>query len=235
MSLDPLSVCAAEANILATLLATSDLTAPVPSCPGWSLADLGRHTGGVHAWARDAVGHEPGTPPGAEPPGPAEDATVAAWYRTQADDLLTALVAVDPGRPCWTLDRADRTAGFWLRRQAHETTMHRWDAERAVGRDAHIDPTVALDGIDEVLRMFLPRQLRLGRTSATEDTVHLRPQEMATSHSVGNGAASVGTVSGPAEALLLLLWRRTTLDDPRLTVSGDRSAVDACLDRPLTP
>ncbi|WP_346775008.1 hypothetical protein [Cellulomonas sp. IC4_254] len=48
------------------------------------------------------------------------------------------------------------------------------------------------------------------------------------------GGAPV-TVAGPARALALLLWGRTTAADPALTVSGDRAALDAALGRPLTP
>ncbi|MFC7571882.1 maleylpyruvate isomerase N-terminal domain-containing protein [Klenkia terrae] len=50
---------------LAELLARADLTVPVPSCPGWSLAELGRHTGAVHHWARAALSTDgPRTAPG---------------------------------------------------------------------------------------------------------------------------------------------------------------------------
>jgi hypothetical protein len=43
------------------------------------------------------------------------------------------------------------------------------------------------------------------------------------------------TVSGPAEAVFLLLWHRIVLDDPRLTVSGSRAVADAVLAAALTP
>jgi hypothetical protein len=35
--------------------------------------------------------------------------------------------------------------------------------------------------------------------------------------------------------VLLLLWHRTDLDDPRLTVSGSRAAADTVLAEALTP
>ncbi|WP_431837815.1 maleylpyruvate isomerase N-terminal domain-containing protein [Cellulomonas sp. Y8] len=43
------------------------------------------------------------------------------------------------------------------------------------------------------------------------------------------------TVAGPARALALLLWGRTPADDPALTVTGDRAALEAALADPLTP
>ena len=35
------------------------------------------------------------------------------------------------------------------------------------------------------------------------------------------------TVRGPAEALALLVWRRITLDDGRLSVDGDEAVLTA--------
>lgn len=42
-------------------------------------------------------------------------------------------------------------------------------------------------------------------------------------------------VRGPAAALLLLLRRRTGLDDPRLLLAGSRERADAVLAGTLTP
>ena len=42
-------------------------------------------------------------------------------------------------------------------------------------------------------------------------------------------------MTGPAEALALLLWGRTTPADERLTVDGDAAALDDALSRRLTP
>lgn len=43
------------------------------------------------------------------------------------------------------------------------------------------------------------------------------------------------TLAGPADRLALLLWARTTLDDPVLTLTGDRDTAVAALDRALVP
>ncbi len=241
--LDALAVLDRETAALAAVLAVARddgrLGAPVPGCPGWSVADLGRHTGGVHRWAAAALATD--RPP-AEPAGPADDEQVPGWYADGAVELRRALAATPPGTPCWTFDRADRTAGFWRRRQAHEAALHRWDAESALrprGAAApRIDTSTALDGVDEVLTVFLPRQVRLGRCPAVAGRVELRSTEDGRPHTVATGdgpGAPVGRVTGPAEALLLLLWRRTDVDDPRLEVSGDPAAVRTLLDRPLTP
>jgi len=50
----------------------------------------------------------------------------------------------------------------------------------------------------------------------------------------GAGPSPTTDISGPAETLLLLLWGRTDLDDPRLQVE-DRRRAQAVLAEPLTP
>ncbi len=233
--LDHLALLRQETAALADLLASVDLAAPVPSCPGWSVAELGRHTGAVHRWARAALTTQCAPD---LPLGPAADGAVPAWYADAAEALLDALATTPAGQPCWTLAHDRRTAAFWVRRQLHEVTLHRWDASTAAGRPAAVDPAVALDGIEEVREVFVPRQVRLGRVPATDDVVHLRPDAAGTVLAVGTGdlgGSPVGTVAGPAEALLLLLWRRIDPTDGRLRVQGDRTAVATVLDRPLTP
>jgi hypothetical protein len=43
------------------------------------------------------------------------------------------------------------------------------------------------------------------------------------------------TVRGSAEAVLLVLWHRTTLDDERLAVSGPRDVAETAVSSALTP
>ena len=118
-----------------------------------------------------------------------------------------------------------------MRRQAHETVLHTVDAAESQGTVTSLDPALALDGVDEVVTMFFPRQLRLGRTALLPATLGLAPTEGG--HWVLGGAGDPdATVSGPAEAVLLLLWHRIGLDDPRLTVSGSRAAPTPCSPRP---
>ena len=85
--------------------------------------------------------------------------------------------------------------------------------------------------------MFFPRQVRLGRTAPLPESLALAPAEggrwlLPGDDDPTSGTAPAATVSGPAEAVLLLLWHRIALDDPRLRVSGSRAAADAVLARP---
>lgn len=237
-----------EAGRLAAALRPEALAVVVPGCPGWTVADLARHTGGVHRWARAALGTAPDGSPGEEPSGPQDDDAVPAWFAEGAAALVAALASVSPAAPCWTFAavEAPATAAFWARRQVHETALHRWDAESALaaaGLGAALDPAtwleedVAADGVAEVAGVMLPRQVRLGRTPALPGALAL---ESASGRCVlGGGAEPVAEISGPAPALLLLLWRRTALveelDSGRLALAGSREAAERLLSGALTP
>ncbi|GAC1610945.1 MAG: maleylpyruvate isomerase family mycothiol-dependent enzyme [Mycobacteriales bacterium] len=229
-----LAVLEREAAAFATLLDHADLTRPVCGCPGWTVQDLGTHLGQIHRWAREAVR----TGPSDEVTGPSDPADLASWFREGAAQLLGELAQDDPDRPCWGFGPAPRTVRFWLRRQAHETALHRWDAEHAVTGSATIHDDLARDGLDEVATVFLPRQLRLGRLEANGGLLALHPDggvPLLLDLGAAPGQAATTTVSGPAVALLLLVWGRTTADDPRVTITGDAGLARATLALPLVP
>lgn len=218
-------------------LAEGDPDAAVPACPGWSLRDLGLHVGNVHRWVRGAIveGH-PNTP---EVAGPGDRAGLLAWYDESSTELLDLLAGADPDAPCWSFGPKPRIVRFWFRRQAHEHAVHARDAHQALGAVAPIDPALALDGIDEVVTMFFPRQVRLGRISPLHSSLAVRADGGARWVVAGDGTEGLSLadaeVTGPAEALYLLLWRRIGLDDPRLTLDGDRTAADTVLGTAIVP
>lgn len=226
----------AVADVAATL-ETGDLDAPVPGCPPWRLTDLAHHLGGVHRWARGAV---LGDPPGAREPAdaPTERSALVAWFSDGADALVATLRDTDPGTPCWTFGPRPHTAAFWFRRQAHETAAHAGDAAASQGATRPYGTELALDGIDETVGVFFPRQVRLGRIAPLAHALAVQTDEGDRWVFAGDGTAGLdgqppdrvdGTVSGPAEALLPLLWHRIPLDDARVSVSGDRRAVETVL------
>ncbi len=223
-------------SAFAATLDSADLARPVPGCPGWTLADLGGHLGGVHAWAEHAV--VAGNPDLAEEPVPTGPGELASWYRDRAGSLLVTLAATDPDTPAWAFGLPAGRSEFWRRRQTHETTIHLWDAARSQDRWTAIDPVLAADGIDEVATRLFPRQVRLGRTTTLAGSVALAPTDVSTPGAVLRGHESdetIATVRGPAEVLLLLLWRRIRPDDARLTVTGSRAAYDDLFASALTP
>jgi uncharacterized protein (TIGR03083 family) len=223
-----------EADAFARVLETGELDAPVPACPGWTLADLAAHLGGVHRWA-DAILTVAG--PGTYPAPDGREALVS-WFAEGADALHATLADLDPNAPCWTFAEP-KTVAFWMRRQAHETSVHRWDAEASQGSPGPIDAALAADGVQEVAEMFFPRQVRLERIPPLKRSLRLSPDEGAPATLAGDGTGFDGTpdaeVAGPAEALLLLVWGRTLVDDPRLRLTGSRAAAEEVLAAGITP
>ena len=170
--------------------------------------------------------------------GPDDPATVRAWYEQGLHDLLATLSDSDMQDPCWTF--ADPpVVGFWARRQVLETTLHRWDAASIRGRPPLIPERIAEEGIDEVVTMFLPRQLRLNRLEPGPEMLALvcpSGRTFTVSRSVTETRSQPdAAVAGTAEALLLLLWGRASLSDHRLAVTGDSGAAMTLLSQPLTP
>jgi uncharacterized protein (TIGR03083 family) len=188
----------------AAVVATADPDAPVTHCPGWSVRDLVAHLGDVHQWAAHAV--TAGTPDLQPTPPAPDEPDLAAWYAERAAHLLDVLASTPSDAPAWTLDAADRTAGFWRRRQVHEVAMHTWDAEEAAGRPTPYDPALAWDGVLEVAEVLYPRQVRLGRVDPLAAAVRLVATDVPGDVTIGSGTEV--EVRDRAEVLLRLLWHR---------------------------
>lgn len=197
-----------------------DLDAPVPSCPGWSALDLLTHVGRVYRYTARQVRSEE------QLPGDDTDLAREVVPAQTADalaELLLVLAETDPDAPAWNWDRdAPDVAGYWRRRMALETVVHRWDAENASGSPAPLDPALACDGVEEALTRFLPRRrgrikeeivgsVHLHATDApqgvpAEWTVDLGPRGAVTVRRVHEKADAA--LRGPAEQLLLAVWGR---------------------------
>jgi uncharacterized protein (TIGR03083 family) len=217
--------------------ADADLDAPVPTCPGWSLRDLVVHVGNVHRWVTGAIVE--GHPNTAEVDAPSGRAALLDWYDEGSGRLLDVLTGADPEQPCWTFGPKPRTVRFWCRRQAHEHAVHAHDARSAVGAAGRIDPALAADGIDEVVTMFFPRQVRLGRIAALTGSLAITPDDASRWVLAGDGTEALSLadaeVRGPAEALYLLLWGRIGLDDPRIVLDGDAEVAASVLAAGIVP
>ena len=128
----------AETGRLRDIVRTADLSATVPTCPDWTLADLARHVEGAHRWVgtivatRAAKSVDPAdVPEGAEPEG--EDAAALdAWLAAGVERTVAALREAGPDTEVWSWTTAQNT-GFWARRMTHETVVHRADAALTAG------------------------------------------------------------------------------------------------------
>lgn len=219
------------------------LTAPVPTCPGWTVADLTRHVGEVYRHKTLAMreGAEPATFP---PPGLAGQEPVALLDRTYAE-LRAEFAARKPADPAGSWYTPDQTVGFWIRRMAQETVIHRIDAELGAGEPVSPVPAdLAVDGIDELLKVFVafsvaewgdyftevlassPGRTYLVRTDGAAWRARTGPGQFEVTDGAGDGAADV-TVAGPPEAVLRWVWNRQGPGEAAgVTVQGAADAVE---------
>jgi len=207
-----------------------DLSAPVEHCGDWTLYDLASHLGGGNLWAAAGVTEQRGDYEA--PPPPRDPAALAEWFNGTGAVLLAAL-DTDPSASAWTI-APPPTVGFWQRRRAQETLVHRWDAQHALGVAGPLDPDLADDGIAEVIDTMLPRQVRLGRTAAPAHAIGLHATDTGSRRVLGPGDP-VATASGTAADLLLLLWARLAADDPAVAWDGDLELARSVLAGALVP
>ncbi|MER6128594.1 maleylpyruvate isomerase family mycothiol-dependent enzyme [Streptomyces sp. NPDC001795] len=222
-----------EGPLLATAAEEAGTDAKVPTCPEWQVRDLVRHTGRVHRWAAAflAEGHTSYHPGGGLPD--LDGPELVAWFREGHRYLVDTLSSAAPDVQCWQFLPAPSPLAFWARRQAHETTVHRVDAESALrGTPTAIGPDFAVDGIDELLRSFharskskvrseKPRVLRVRATDADDAvwTVRLSAEPPVTERDDAGDADC--EITGPAAQLYLSLWNRR----PYPNVTGDTSVA----------
>lgn len=206
----------------------------VPGCPGLTLGETVRHVGAVHRVARLWVAHDrrpeqwQRTPP---------DGDLVSFVRSGLTQLTEELARHDPATACDTWWPADRTHGFWRRRMAHETTVHRVDVQASAGLPVEaVDDPVALDGIDEVLFLWFGYRLgELGMASPQPGAVVLSGGDRhwlalfepgrSTAHRVdeADSRAADAIVSGDPMSLYLWIWGR--MPDQSVQISGDPEAA----------
>jgi uncharacterized protein (TIGR03083 family) len=121
-----------------------------------------------------------------------------------------------------------------MRLQAHETAIHRTDAQSAFGRPDPIAPELARDAIGGLLTWFIPhgrtRTLLPCRNKALrfeeaggESIWQLRIDDATAQLEAAAGSPDV-TVRGDVSDLALYLWQRTGLE--RLQVEGERELAE---------
>ncbi|MFB6848905.1 maleylpyruvate isomerase family mycothiol-dependent enzyme [Streptomyces sp. NPDC056373] len=230
-----------EGRLLAAAAEEAGTGAKVPTCPEWQVRDLLRHTGAVHRWAAAFVAERlTERRPLVEPTG-LDGAELIAWYRDSHHRLVGTLADASPDVECFTFLPAPSPLAFWARRQAHETAVHRVDAESARGAaPTDVTPEFATDGIDELLRGFHARSRSRVRTPEprvlrirTEDTgavwtLRLSPEPPVTTRD-DSGEAEC-ELSAPAGQLYLALWNRAPLpaatgDQALATMWRETSAI----------
>lgn len=230
-----LAAIARDTELLVDAATRAGLDAPVPSCPGWTVSYLLAHVGQVYRWVADNTRWPADATSPADLVDPPPGSERAQWVRDGAAGLLVALDR-SPDDPAWTLG-PPATVGYWQRRQAFETVMHRVDAELAT--DASVTPiesAFAVDGIDERLERlaFRPR-----RTIGSGETIHLHCTDMAGEwlitltpegmEVVAEHAKADVAARGTADDLLCWLYARRPID--AIEVLGEQEVLERFRDQ----
>ena len=235
---------------LAETLAEHDQSLPIPTCPDWTLRQLVTHVGRAHRWAAEITRTKSDVfiPFREVPDGklPDDRAEQTAWLRAGAVRIVNAVREADSDL-VWSF-AGPAPAVFWIRRMAHETLVHRADAQLAAGAEPEpaIDAEVAADAIDEWLTLLtrgilgndrqttaLPAGVAL-HIHATEDRLGgcgewmIRHDADVLTVEPGHGKGDAA-LTGPAASLLLVLMRRRPVSDPAVTVYGDSAVVSGWL------
>lgn len=247
--IDFIAAISSESARFSHLIRTSHMAAPVPSCPGWSMADLAWHLAEVqYFWASITAG--PLTSPDSvidlDRP---DDTALPSLFDRQTERLSAALAAHGPETACWSWHDGGQSIAWVARRQAHEALIHRVDAELTAGGPFVVNETLAADGVDEILRYFLD-------SSNIPDWASFDPDDATAALQIDTGAAwhlqlgrftgtspntgkdyddpavvlcdaiagPTATVQGVAADLDLWLWGRGSVKT--LQVIGDSSIAD---------
>ena len=243
-----IAAIAGEGRLLAEAARSAGLDAPVPTCPGWATRDLVRHLGLIHLWAASHVAFPHEQPSLADEAEQraftgrfwpelgvfwVDDGDLIDWYLQTNANLVDSLEAAPADLEAWTFLPAPSPRAMWARRQAHETAIHRYDAEAANADPSGYDMAFASDGIDEILRgMTTRRRLDVPVSDPQSMLVHavdIDHRWLVTLDSdvvtvVREGGSADCTVAADASDLYLALWNRT--GDSRLRVEGSREALD---------
>jgi uncharacterized protein (TIGR03083 family) len=219
-------------------------TGRVPWSDRWSVGSVARHVGHAHHAVARVIRERPTTDFGlfdTEVFPPKGDPGFPEWSAAATRALCDALRETPLDEACWTTHPTDATVGFWYRHMAHETLIHRWDAEAGAGRvPSAIAPALAADGIDEYLTLYVPVGRQVLRSPAGPSVRITCTDAPAEWHlqlgqdgacKVTTGPVETGSMEyevvlrGPAEGLLLGLWRRADLDVAGVLLEGDDTFI----------
>jgi uncharacterized protein (TIGR03083 family) len=225
-----------DGTLLAEAAGRVDLDTPIPTAPEWNMRQLVQHIGDVHRWAATHVAEQrmKRIDRVEEIAGPLpEDSDLLDWFHQGHEFLIETLEKAGPDVQCYTFLPAPSPLAFWARRQAHETGMHRADAESPGGRITPFPSDLAVDGVEEMLFGFLSRRPD-DEVGEPVGTVHLQAIDTGNDWLIAMDTKGAQTVREPGEAdcvvlatasdLHLLLWNRRSPEN--LDVAGDRSPLD---------
>jgi uncharacterized protein (TIGR03083 family) len=215
----------------------------VPTCPEWTVADLVRHLSAVYL--HKAVTMREGTRPSEWPPDGLNDEEPVALLERAYAEVAGEFSRRAPEEVSETFYEPDQSVGFWVRRMAQETVIHRVDAELAVGVPVvPVPDDLAVDGVDELLKVFVaydvekwtedyadvldgsPEWSFAINTDGASWRVTTSPGRFDVAGEPGAARSDV-TIGGSPAALLLWAWNREAPGDPSaVVIDGNPEALD---------
>lgn len=227
-----LELLTADGERLAAV-AEGHLDEPVPTCPGWDVAEVVRHTGSVyhHKVACIRLGRRPEDGEwAAAPPGGTD---LLDWYRGALGAILTELRERPADSPAFSWYPPEQDVAFWQRRMAQETVVHRVDAETGSGQVTAAEHDLAVDGIDEFFGL-IPFWRGASQLPGSGESIHLHCTDGAGEWLARLGADGVivtrehakgdAALRASASDLMLFLYGRR--DASAGEVFGDRALLD---------
>lgn len=233
--LDYVAHLEADSAALAAAASAAGDDASVPSCPDWKVRDLVEHVTGVHRWVALMVGS------GSQERIDRANMGELPSFVDGAAALVSVLRSTPPDAPVWNWSvNKPKIAAFWPRRMAHETSVHRWDAEAAAAVSGAVGSPVAgglaADGVDEFLDTFLATGAAFRPEASLDGTLHLHCTDVEGEWlvSVANGVVDLtrshgkgdAALRGTASDLLLFVWGRLAWDSPALESFGDQGVFE---------
>ena len=207
--------------------ADGNFGAVVPMCPEWTMRDLVWHVTQVHSfWNHIAQTGLAGPEHVTRYEAP-DDSELLSVYSAGVATLAHTLENAHDSDECWTWT-GPRDVAWIIRRMAHETAVHAWDAANASGRPTALQAELASDGIDEFVHVMTPRAF--SHSAQLHGSVHIHCTDVAgewlvvpqpdgellvtREHAKGDCA-----IRGTASDINVALWRRLPLI--ALEVIGD--------------
>jgi uncharacterized protein (TIGR03083 family) len=211
----------------------SPLRAHVPAYPDFTVHSLAAHIGrALRLFHGIAAG---GEHPSLEVP---EGADVADWVLAGLAPLVTVLGEIPPDQPVpFPHDAGDRPAGLIAPLLAVEVGVHRWDVESVLGVHDPIPSDLAVQEVESVFTNFVPR-LAGGGVADIGGTVWLRATDapvawsaqvrdgrLVTERAADDTPGGAVVVTGAAQDIALLVWKRALPPRPELGVAGSADVL----------
>jgi uncharacterized protein (TIGR03083 family) len=217
-----------------------DRSAAVPWSDRWKVGTVARHVAGTHHVVSQIIQGRPTADFGLfndlQTP-PKDSPEFVGWFRSGTASLLQQLKSAPAEDACWSWFAPGAHVGWWARRMAFETLVHRWDTDAAVGQAFSIEPDIAAGAVDEYLDVFVAtsraaNDAPAGPTISIECRDHGDRWWLDLSERAGRTVsreprASTVHICGTAEQLLLIFWGRVGVSEaPGVEISGDVAQLD---------